>query len=321
MRRRELILTASAVALWPPLLGVAQSPKLPTIGVLVVQSLGWQEFWQQFREALRRLGYVEGRNIRFEFRSDEGDRGRLPGLAQELTRRRVDIIVAWLTPAGAAAKGATGDIPIVCAICANPVETHLVESLARPGGNWTGVAGVGAELAGKLVQFIHELLPSAHRVGALANAPDPFSAQFVEKIEASGKATGIAIDAQLLNGPQDLDAGFGALLHNMPDAVIVQPTLGLERPAEWALQHRLPAVSIFTEFVERGGLMSYAVAEADAYSAAAGFVDKILKGARPAELPVQQPTKFELAINLKTAKAVGVTVPRPLLSRADKVIE
>jgi putative ABC transport system substrate-binding protein len=274
-----------------------------------------------FRESLGKLGYVEGQNVRFEFRSDQGDRSRLPELAAELVRFKVDVIVGWLTPAGTAAKQATREIPIVCAPCGNPVETGLVESLARPGGNVTGLAGVGAELARKIVDFIHDMLPSARRVAVLANASDPFSTPFVENIRLGGKATGVAIDAMMLSGPQEVEAAFVALARDPPDAVIVQPTLGLERPAALALQNRLPAASIFAEFVEEGGLMSYAGAEADAYTSAASYVDKILRGAKPADLPVQQPTKFELGINLKTAKALGLTIPHSFLLRADKVIE
>jgi putative tryptophan/tyrosine transport system substrate-binding protein len=309
MRRRQFIAgVALAAALWP-LASLAQLPKVPVIGVLVVQSLGSEQFLQLFKELLNKLGYVEGQNVRFELRSDQGNRSRLPELAAELVRLKVDVIVGWLTPAATAAKQATLEIPVVCAICGNPVETGLVESLARPGGNVTGVAGVGAELAGKIVELIRDMLPSARRVAVLANAPDPFSKPFVENIQLGGKATGITIDAMMLNGPQEVEAAFAALARDRPDAVIVQPTLGLERPAELALKERLPAASIFTEFVDEGGLMSYAAAEADAYGSAAGYVDKILKGAKPADLPVQQPTKFELAINLKTAKALGLTIP------------
>ncbi len=289
LRRRDLLaLLGVAVGAWP-FAGAAQQPKMPTIGVLVVQSLGWEQFLRLFKESLRKLGYVEGQTVRFELRSDQGDRSRLPELAAELVRLKVNVIVGWLTPAGTAAKQATREIPVVCAICGNPVETGLVESLARPGGNVTGVAGVGAELAGKIVELIHDMLPSAHRITVLANAPDPFSKPFVEKIQLAGKATGMTIDAMMLDGPQEVEAAFAAMAKDPPGAVIVQPTLGLERPAALALQHRLPAASIFTEFADKGGLMSYAPAEADAYASAADYVDKILKGAKPADLPIEQP--------------------------------
>lgn len=191
MRRRELVILAVSAALLRPLAVAAQQPKIPTIGVLVVQSLGWEQFLRLFKQSLQKLGYVEGQNIRFALRSDQGDRSRLPELGAELVQLKVDVIVGWLTPAGTAAKQATREIPVVCAICGNPVETGLVESLARPGGNVTGVAGVGSELARKTVDFIHELLPSARRVAVMANAPDPFSKPFVENIRLGGTATGI----------------------------------------------------------------------------------------------------------------------------------
>jgi putative ABC transport system substrate-binding protein len=203
----------------------------------------------------------------------------------------------------------------------NPVETGLVESLAHPGGNITGIAGVGAELAGKLVELIREMVPSVHRVAALANAPDPFWKPFVEKVQAVGKGTGTTIDPIMIQGPQELEAAFTNLEKNRPDAAIVQPSLGSKRPAELALQHRIPAVSFIREFAKDGGLMSYWAAEADVYRRAASFVDKILKGAKPVDLPVEQPTKFELVVNLRTARELGLSIPPAFVARADEIIE
>jgi putative tryptophan/tyrosine transport system substrate-binding protein len=322
MRRRELIaLFAGVAAACGPLAAAAQQPRIPTIGILVAETLGANQFQRQFRDALRELGYVEGQTIGFESRSDQGQSARLPALAAELVQLKVDLIVTWLTPAARAAKQATQNVPIVIAFAGNPVETGLVESLARPGGNITGLAGVGGELAGKTVELIHQMLPSAHRVAALVNAPDPFSKPFVDNIRLGGKATGISIDPIMLSGADDLEATFARMENDRPDAAVVQPTLGLKRSAELALKHLLPAVSIFREFVDEGGLMSYSVVEADVYRRTAVFVDKILKGAKPADLPVEQPTKFEIIINLKTAKALGLTVPQALLAQADEVIE
>jgi putative tryptophan/tyrosine transport system substrate-binding protein len=322
MRRRELIaLFAGVAAACGPLAAAAQQPRIPTIGILVAETLGANQFQRQFRDALRELGYVEGQTIGFESRSDQGQSARLPALAAELVQLKVDLIVTWLTPAARAAKQATQNVPIVIAFAGNPVETGLVESLARPGGNITGLAGVGGELAGKTVELIHQMLPSAHRVAALVNAPDPFSKPFVDNIRLGGKATGISIDPIMLSGADDLEAAFARMENDRPDAAVVQPTLGLKRSAELALKHLLPAVSIFREFVDEGGLMSYSVVEADVYRRTAVFVDKILKGAKPADLPVEQPTKFEIIINLKTAKALGLTVPQALLAQADEVIE
>jgi putative ABC transport system substrate-binding protein len=321
MRRRDLLaLLGGAAAFWP-LAGAAQQPKMPTIGVLVVGSPGSERFWRLFREALRDLGYVEGQNVRFEFRSDQGQATRLPELAAELVRLKVDIIVTWFTPAALAAKQATNEIPIVMALAGNPVETGLVQSLARPGGNVTGLSAVGAELAGKCVELIRDLIPSARRIAVLVNTPDPFSKPFLEQIRRSGAATGTTIDAIMIHNAGELDAAFPAMEQERPDAVIVQPSLPTKHAAELAVKYRLPAVSFVRDVADAGGLMTYSVAEADAYRRAAVFVDKILKGAKPADLPVEQPTRFELVINLKTAKAIGLAIPPALLARADEVIE
>jgi ABC-type uncharacterized transport system substrate-binding protein len=321
MDRRAFIVVVGGSILAVRHAGIAQQGKVPTIGVLVVGSPGSDRFWRLFREALRELGYIEGQTVRFEFRSDQGQIGRLPELAADLVRLKVDVIVAWFTPAARAAKQATPDIPIVMALAANPVETGLVESLARPGGNVTGLAGVGAELAGKCVELIREMLPSARRIAVLANAPDPFSKPFVQQIRLTGAAARTTIDPIMIHSAEELEAAFSALEKPRPDAVIVQPSLPTKRAAELALRHRLPAVSFVRDIVDVGGLMTYSVKEADAYRRAAVFVDKILKGAKPADLPVEQPTKFELVINLKTAKAIGLTIPQTLLLRADEVIQ
>jgi putative tryptophan/tyrosine transport system substrate-binding protein len=320
MRRRELLAIFSGAAALGPLAAGAQA-KMPTLGVLVVGSPGSERFWKLFREDLRDLGYVEGQNVRYEFRSDQGQAGRLPELAAELVRLKVDLIVTWFTPAAQAAKQATRDIPIVMALAGDPVATGLVATLARPGGNVTGMAAGGAELAGKCVELIRDLLPSAHRVAVLVNVPDPFTKPFLKQILAAGAATGTAIDPVLIHNAEELEAAFPPLEKNRPDAVIVQPSLPAKRAAELALRYRLPAVSFVRGMVDEGGLMSYGFDEADVYRRAAGIVDKVLKGAKPADLPVEQPTKFELVINLKTAKALGLTVPPSLLARADEVIE
>jgi putative ABC transport system substrate-binding protein len=321
MRRRDLFaLFGGAAAFWP-LAGIAQQGKVPTIGVLVVGSPGSEQFWRLFREVMQDMGYIEGQNIRYEFRSDQGQVSRLPELAAELVRLKVDLIVTWFTPAAQAAKQATREIPIVMMLVGNPVETGLVESLPRPGGNITGMAGVGAELAGKSVQLIRDMLPSGRRIVALANAPDPFSKPFLEYIQRSGAATGTTIDPIMIQRADELEAAFQAMEQNRPDAVIVQPSLPTKRAAELAVKYRIPAVSVVRAFVEQGGLMSFVSAEIDMYRRGAIYVDKILRGAKPADLPVQQPTKFELIINMKTAKAIGLTVPPAFLARADEVIE
>jgi putative ABC transport system substrate-binding protein len=321
VRRREFItLIGGAAAAWP-LSTRAQQAKVATVGVLVVGSPGLAQFWRVFREGMRELGYVEGQNIRFEFRSDEGKVSRLPELAAELVRLKVDIIVTWFTPPALAAKQATREIPIVIALAGNPVENGLVESLSRPGGNVTGMSGVGAELASKSIELIQELLPSAGRVAALANAADPFSEPFLKQIRLGGQANRVTIDAVMIRSAEDLEAAFPAMEQKRPDAIVVQASLPAKRVAELGLKYRLPTVGIVRAFAEEGGLMAYTFAEADMYRRAAIYVDKILKGAKPADLPIEQPTKFELVINLKTAKTLGLTVPRELLARADEVIE
>src|SRR5256884_4338232 len=322
MRRREFMsLFGAAAAVWP-LAGRAQQPaKLPTVGALVLGSTDPEQFWRDFRQGLRELGYIEGQNIRFEFRSAEGQIDRLPELAAELVRLKVDVIVTWFTPTAVAAKQATRDIPIVMAETGDPIGTGLVASLPRPGGNVTGIASVTAELAGKSVQLIRDMLPSARRVTALANATDPFSKPFLEQIQLGGEATGTAINPIGISNNAEFESAFAAMDRDRPDAIIVQPSLPSRRAAELALQHRGPAVSVPRLLVVQVVLRFYTAIYADLFRKAAVYVDKILKGAQPADLPVEQPTRFPLVINIKTAKALGITVPATLLARADEVIE
>jgi putative tryptophan/tyrosine transport system substrate-binding protein len=321
MKRRDFIaFLGGAAAAWP-LIARSQQPNMRTIGVLVRAAPGWQRFWQLFPEALRELGYVEKQNVRFESRSDDGQMSRLPQLAAELARSKVDVIVPWFTPAAVAAKQATREIPIVCALCGDMVGTGLVESLARPGGNVTGISGLNPELAAKTVELVRELLPSAHRIAVLANAPDPFSNQFLKQILSAGEANGTAIDPIMIHTAEELDAAFTTMKTSRADAVIVQPSLPTKRVAKLALSNQMPAACTFRDFAYDGGLMAYYAAETEMYRNAAVFVDKILKGAKPAELPVQQPTRFELAINRSTARALGLQVPDKLLAVADEVIE
>jgi len=321
MRRREFLSLSVGAAVGWPLTAHAQQRKVPIIGVLVVGAPGWEQFWRLFRGDMAELGYIEGQNVRYEFRSDQGQISRLTELAAELVQLHVDLIVTWFTPAAQAAKVATRDIPIVMALAGDPVATGLVDSLSRPGGNVTGMSGVNAQLGGKCVELIREMLPSAHRVVALANAPDPFSKPFVEQIRAGGTAVGIVIEARILSRAEELEAAFLDMDKERPDAIIVQPSLPTKRAAELAAKYRIPTISTLRSFAEQGGLMSYAAVLPYLYQRAAVYVDKILKGAKPDNLPVEQPTQFELIINMKTAKALGLTMPSSLLTRADDVIE
>jgi len=318
--RRELIAALSGAVVWP-YAARAQQPKVPTIGVLVIGNISPEEFWREFQQGLRDLGYIEGQNIRFEFRSAEGKIDRLPELAAELVRLKVDAIVTWFTPTAVAAAKATREIPIVMAETGDPIGTGLVKSLSRPGGNVTGIAAVTAELAGKSVQLIRDMLPSARRVTALANVTDPFSKPFLAQIQLGGEATGTAIKPIRISNNEEFESAFAAMERDRPDAIIVQPSLPSRRAAQLALQRRVPAVSVPRWFVDEGGLMSYSAIYADLFRKAAVYVDKILKGAQPADLPIEQPTRFQLVINMKTAKALGITVPPTLLSRVDEVIE
>jgi putative tryptophan/tyrosine transport system substrate-binding protein len=287
----------------------------------VVGAPASEQFRHLFQNDMAELGYVVGQNIRYEFRSDEGQIGRLPELAAELVRLNVDLIVTWFTPAAKAAKEATREIPIVIALAGNPVANGLVVSLNRPGGNVTGMSGVNAELSGKSVELIQEMLPSTHRVVALANAPDPFSKPFLEQIEAGGRATGIIIDAKMLRSPEELETAFADMGKERPDAAIVQLSLATKRAVELAAKYKIPTISSLRLFAEQGGLMSYGPVPAYLYRRAAVYVDKILNGAKLSGLPIEQPTQFELIINMKTARVLGLTMPSSLLARADEVIE
>jgi putative tryptophan/tyrosine transport system substrate-binding protein len=242
-------------------------------------------------------------------------------LAAELVRLHVDIIVTWFTPPAQAAKQATREIPIVMADAGDPVGTGLIASLSRPGGNVTGIAAITAELAGKCVELIRDMLPSARRVAALINVPDPFSKPLLEKMQRGGEATGTTIDPIRISSREEFEAAFAEMEKKRPDAIIVQPSLPGKRATELALKHRVPAVSVPRWFAEEGGLMSYSPRFPELFYQAAVYVDKILRGAKPADLPVVQPTKFELVINLKTAKSLGLTIPESFLLRADEVIE
>ena len=319
MRRREFAVLFGAALVWPSA-AMAQSGT-PRIAVLALGNPDPQIFMKEFREGLRELGYVEGQSIRLELRSAGGDANKLAPLAAELVATKADIIVGFQTPAATAAKQATKDIPIVLAAVGDPIGTGLIASLARPGGNITGVSGATAEMGAKNLELIREMFPSASRVAVLANASDPFSKQLLEHIQAAARALNIDIKPMMVHGGDQLDAHFEDIEKWPADAIIVQPTLPNRRVAELAIKHRLPAFAPNAGFPAACGLMSYGNNNDATYRQSAAFVDKILKGRRPADLPVELPTKYWLAINLKTAKAIGVTVPALMLTRADDVIE
>jgi putative ABC transport system substrate-binding protein len=279
-----------------------------------------------FLRKLRELGWIEGQNLVIEYRWAEGNVERLPELAAELVRRKVDVIVAPAGSAALAAKNATSSIPIVMIFPSDPVEMGLVASLRRPGGNITGTTFTpGPEIFGRQLQILKETIPRASRVAILSNPADPSFALQVREVEAAARTLRIRLQHVEARGPEEFDSAFAAMARERADALLVNGTSTFlahrVRLAELAVKNRLPTMSSFRESVEAGGLMAYAVNMADFVGRAAVYVDKILKGAKPADLPVEQPTKFELTINLKTAKAIGLTIPQSLLARADEVIQ
>jgi len=279
-----------------------------------------------FLRKLRELGWVDGQNLVIEYRWAEGNVERLPELAADLVRRKVDVIVAPAGSAALAAKAATSSIPIVMIFPSDPVETGLVASLNRPGGNITGTTlTAGPEIFGKQLQILKEAIPRVSRVAVLSNPADPSFALQMREVEATARSLRIHLQNVEAKGPEEFESAFAAMARERADALLVGATSTFlaQRTtlAELALKARLPTMLSFRESVEAGGLMAYAVNMADFVGRAAVYVDKILKGAKPADLPVEQPTKFELVINLKTAKAIGLTIPQPLLLRADEVIQ
>ena len=282
-------------------------------------------FADAFRRGLRPLGYVEGENIAIEWRYTEGQSDRAAALARELVQLGVDVIVAHFTPAVRAAMVATQTIPIVMAPAGAPVQSGFVDSLAHPGGNVTGLSAMDAELGGKRLQLLREVIPNLARVAALASSvsTDPFSRPFVDDMQAAATIAGIQLVPVLVNGPNDFENAFAAMAKAEAQAVIVQGLFDPHRKIiiELAAKHRLPVMSGNRETAAAGGLISYSAKFAALYERAALYVDKILKGAKAADLPVEQPTKFEMVVNIKTARALGLTASPLLLAEADEVIE
>jgi putative ABC transport system substrate-binding protein len=304
-----------------------QAGKVYRIGLLDYSALDGarQAWWNAFRQRMRELGYVEGQNVTFEVRSAQGDDNRLPKLVAELVGLKVDVIVTGGTNAAVAAKLVTSTIPIVAGSGADPVAVGVATSLRQPGGNVTGMTSINSELAGKRLDLLKTLAPHASRIAILWDKRNEGSRLGVDGTEAAAKATGLAIHSVPVSSPVGLEAAFAAIGRAHAGALIVVASPPLfahrRRIAELAVKHRLPTVAGSREYVEAGGLASYGADYADLFRRAATFVDKILKGAKPGDLPMEQPTKFELVINLKTAKALGLTIPPSLLGRADEVIQ
>jgi putative ABC transport system substrate-binding protein len=319
MKRSEFItLMIGAAATWP-FAARAQQAKPFRIGVLNL--VNPEPSWSLLRAGLRDLGYREGQNLQFEFRSADGNPALLPALAAELVRLNVDVIVAYPSPAVAAVKQATRDIPIVMVGAGDPVGTGLVASLARPDGNITGTSSTTAELGSKTLEVIREIVPSVRRVAVLANSSDPFTKSFLNQMMIGAQAQGLEIQVIMVKSSDELVAAFASIKGNAADAVIVQPSLPRIRVADLALKHRVPVIAPTDAFAAEGGLAAYAASQSEMAGRSAAIIGKILKGSKPADLPVEQATKYKLTINLRTAKAIGIDVPPALLNRADEVIE
>jgi ABC-type uncharacterized transport system substrate-binding protein len=276
-----------------------------------------------FRSGMRDLGYSEGGNVAIEWRYADAQFSRAVELASELVRLQVDVIAAYHTPAVRAAMNATKTIPIVMAPAGAPLEMGLVESLARPGGNVTGLSNMEAELGGKRLDLLREAIPALTRVAVLAAKTDPFTSPFVQDLQSGAARVGFQLHPVMVSGPGEFEDAFAVMSTAGDQAVIIQPNFLPQTAAIVALaaRHRLAILSSYRDTTRAGGLISYSADHAAHFQRAATFVDKILKGARPADLPVEQPTKFELVVNLKTAQALGLEIPPLLLARADEVIE
>src|SRR5215470_7528010 len=304
-----------------------QPKKVPRIGFLAVSGDPNTPgpFVEAFRQGLRDLGYIEGKNILVEYRYPEGNLKRIPSLVSELVQLNVDVLVVVALPAIRAAKQSTKTIPIVMAATVDPVATGLVDSLAHPGGNITGLTRLTRELSGKRLELVKEVVPGISRVGVLWEAEDPAAAIAFKEYDAAAHALKIQLQSLEVRGPHpDFEGAFQTATKGRANALITVNSVLVsrypKRIAELSIKDRLLSMCESSRFVEAGGLMSYSANDADQYRRATTYVDKILKGAKPADLPVEQPTKFELVINLKTAKQIGLTIPQTVLYRADKVI-
>jgi putative tryptophan/tyrosine transport system substrate-binding protein len=326
LKRREFItLLGSAATAWP-LAARAQQTALPVIGFLNPTSPdGMTERLRAFRQGLKETGYVEDENVLVEYGWAEGQYDRLPAMAAELVRRRVAVIVAIPIPAAIAAKSATAKIPIVFYVGGDPVELGLVASLNRPGGNATGVNYFVAELGPKQLELLHELLPTAVRIGLMVNPTNVNVEGSTKGVTAAAATMGLQIDMVQASDSREIEAAFATLVRNRADALVIgaDPFFTSRRLqlATLATRHAIPAITGNREFVEAGGLMSYGTSLTEAYRQLGAYTGRILKGAKPNDLPVMQSIKFELVINLPTARALGIEIPPTLLARADEVIE
>ncbi|HSE86531.1 MAG TPA: ABC transporter substrate-binding protein [Candidatus Binatia bacterium] len=326
MNKKIFILSLGALLLALSLSAQAQQPKkIPRIGVLTVtppSSLAPRI--EALREALLQLGYIEGQNIAIEYRHAEGSRDRVPAVAAELVREKVDVIVA-MGPAAIPAKMATSVVPIVFWFSGDPIEAGLVQSLARPGGNATGMTFLAYELVGKRVELLKEAVPRVSRVAVLANPAHPGEQRELQETQTTARALGTTLQYHQVRDPADFGAAFDAVIKEKGNALLVFPdaltNAHREQIAAFATKQRLPSMFGWKEYVEAGGLLAYGPDLNESVKRIAVYIDKILKGTKPADLPVELPTKFEFVINLKTAKQIGLTITPNVLARADRVIK
>jgi putative ABC transport system substrate-binding protein len=326
MRRREFITLLGGAAGWP-LTARAQQPAMPVIGVLHTgsPSASSEPLMGAFRQGLSETGYLEGENLAIEYRWAEGHYDRLPALAADLVARKVDLIMANSPPSALAAKSATSTIPIVFRSGADPVGDGLIASLARPGGNLTGVSFIADELTAKRLELLSELVPRAEVIALLMNPNNATAERVIRDVQESARAKGLQLHVLKASSESEIDTAFASLVQLHAGALVVgaDPFLSSRRDriVTLASRHAVPSIYAWREFAASGGLISYGPSLTAAFRLAGHYAGKVLKGAKPADLPVQQPTKYELVINVKTAKALGITVPPALLVRADEIIE
>jgi putative tryptophan/tyrosine transport system substrate-binding protein len=322
MKRREFIGLVGGAVAWPLTASAQQQGKIVTIGVLAIEP--WSPI-DTFRQALDDLGYSEGKNVRFEYRYAKGNNERLPELANDLVGLNVDVIVTWGTDAVLAAKQATTTIPIVMGVIGDPLGIGIVTNLAHPGGNITGCSLDSAELEAKRLQLLKELVPGLSRVAILFNPTNHYMPLALQSARKGAQLLHLSLAVYKVYDTTTLDAAFATLTKDRPDAFLVPADTFLAsqrgRIAQFAIENKLPSAYTFREYIEAGGLLAYTPNYKDLFRRAASYADKILKGAKPGELPIQQPRGFHLFINLKTARALGLTVPRRLIAGAVEVIE
>jgi putative ABC transport system substrate-binding protein len=324
MKRRDFIILLGGATAWP-LVARAQG-RIPRVGFMGNSTAALEvNLVDSFREGLRELGYEEGRNIAIEYRWADGRYERFAALVAELIAAKVDVIVTAGTPAALAVKKATSTVPLVMVAVGDPVGTGLVPSLARPDGNLTGLSSVAPDLEGKRLELLREIVPSVSRIAVFINSVNPFHATSMRQAQSAGKTLGVKVQQYDIRKSEDLDGAFAAIRKERPDALLILADRvflhNRERIVDFTEEQRLPNVSAYKEVVEAGGLMSYGPSYEDMHKRAAIYVNKILKGAKPGNLPIEQPTKFTLVVNLKAAKALGISMPPAVLSRADDVIE